>query len=238
LRQRLGTALAQQGDVAGAREQFELAVKASPKFARAHYSLGLLSESGGRLKEATDHYLAALASEPSYVEARLRLAAIYRATGRIQEALGQYDRAIEIDPRVSEARFGGAMALVALQRYGEARDRLSQGVDDHPDEPAFVNALARVLAAAPDIKVRDGRRAIAVMQKLSGDQQRLDFGEAMAMALAEAGEYSEAVTWQRAAIGAAAAADRADLAERMGANLKLFEQGKPCRTPWRNGELP
>lgn len=239
LRHRLGTALSQLGDVAGAKEQFEMAVRVSPQYARARYSLGVLWESsGGHLKEATDQYVAAIKSEPSYLEARLRLAAIYRREGRFQESLAQYDHVLQIDPRVSEARFGGAMAAVALRRYATARDRLSQGVNDHPDEPAFAHALARLLAAAPDGPIRDGRRAMAVMQKLSNEQQRLDFGETMAMAMAEVGEYTQAVAWQHAAIDAAAVAGHGDLAQRMAQNLRLYEQGKPCRVPWRDGELP
>jgi hypothetical protein len=91
-----------------------------------------------------------------------------------------------------------------------------------------------VLAAAPDSRVRDGRRAMAVMERLSEEQQRMDLGETMAMALAETGRYEEAAALQREAIAAAPA----EIAERMAANLTLYEAGQPSRTPWRDGEIP
>ena len=49
------------------------------------------------------------------------------------------------------------MALVRLRRFQEARDRLADGVKTYPDQPGFAHALARLLAAAPDARVRDGR---------------------------------------------------------------------------------
>jgi hypothetical protein len=101
----------------------------------------------------------------------------------------------------------------------------------YPDQPSFAHSLARLLAAAPDDGIRDGRRALAVMQTLSDEQRHIDFGETMAMVFAEVGQYQEAVTWQREAMAAAKRAGRDDLARRMAENLKLYEGRKPFRTP-------
>jgi hypothetical protein len=139
---------------------------------------------------------------------------------------------------MSEAAFEHAMALVALKRYREARDRLSEAARLHPGEPVFAHALVRLLAAAPDDRVRDGRQALAVMQALPAEQQRLDMGEGMAMALAEVGRYEEAATWQRGAMAAAHEAGNTDLAQRMAGNLRLYQAGRPARTPWRDEDQP
>src|SRR4030095_9099239 len=48
LRHRLGTALSITGDVRGAVEQFEEALRLSPGVARADYSLGIVLQSDGR----------------------------------------------------------------------------------------------------------------------------------------------------------------------------------------------
>ena len=58
----------------------------------------------------------------------------------------------------------------------------------------------------------------------------------MAMAQAEAGQFSEAVRWQREAIAAAEQANRPEIAQRIADNLRLYESRKPCRTPWRADE--
>ena len=238
LRHQLGTALYMLGEAGAAQEAFEEVVRESPEFVRAHYSLGVLLESDGRYREAIERYSAALAHEPGYVEARVRLAGLLRWTGRVREAIGHYDQVLAIDPRLPEAALGGAMALVRLEQYGEARERLREAARIHPDNPWFAHALARLLAAAPDDRVRDGRQALAVMSPLSDEQQRLDLGETMAMVLSEVERYDEAVAWQRDAMEAARRAGHADLAQRMAGDLRLYEAGRPSRTPWRDEDMP
>ena len=58
--------------------------------------------------------------------------------------------------------------------------------------------------------------------------------EAMAMALAEAGRYDEALQWQRDAIATAERDRQANLAGALAANLRLFERRQPSRMPWRD----
>lgn len=238
LRHKLGTALFLTGDARAAQEQFEQVVRVSPHYAKAHYSLGVLMETSGRNQEAIDRFSAAVRSEPNYIEARVRLAGVLQRAGRLQESLSHYDHVLKINPRVPGASAGYSMTLVRLRRYQEARDWLRDAAKVYPDQPQFALALARLLAAAPDDRVRDGRQAMAVMQALPDEQRRLDSGETMAMTLAELGQYEEAVAWQRSAIAAARQAGREDLADRMAENLRLYEARKPCRTPWRAEDLP
>jgi tetratricopeptide (TPR) repeat protein len=238
LRHKLGTALHMLGQPEAAREAFAQILRDSPEYSKAHYSLGVLLESDGRIRDAIARYSAAVRHEPGYSEARIRLAGLLRLQGRPQEALAHYEEALAVDPRVPEALFGSAMALVRLQRYQEARDRLNAALQVHSTQPGFVHALARVLAAAPDPRVRDGRQALSLMQMLSEEQRRLDLGETMAMALAETGQYEGAVAWQREAIDAARRMGNEPLAQRMARNLTLYEAGRPCRTPWRDEDQP
>jgi hypothetical protein len=58
----------------------------------------------------------------------------------------------------------------------------------------------------------------------------------MAMAQAEVGQFSGAAMWQRDAIAAAERTAGHVVAERITDNLKLYEAGRPCRTPWRPDE--
>ena len=58
----------------------------------------------------------------------------------------------------------------------------------------------------------------------------------MAMAQAEVGQFSAAVTWQRDAIDAARKAGGQGIADRIADNLRLYEARKACRTPWRPDE--
>ena len=238
MRFRLGTALFQLGDARGAQEQFEQVVRMSPTYARAHYSLGVLLEAGGRHQEAIDRFLTAVKYEPHYIQARVGLAGALRRSGRLQEALTQYEETRRTNPAFSDAAFGHAMALVSLQRYQEARDVLADSMTLHPDQPMFAQALARLLAAAPDAHVRDGRRALAIAETLLKTQQTLDVGETLAMSLAELGHYDQAAAVQRDVMAATERAGLTEVARHMGENLQLYERHVPCRAPWRDGEMP
>jgi tetratricopeptide (TPR) repeat protein len=232
----LGTALYQMDDAKGALKEFQEAVRLSPGLAKAHYAIGVLMQASRRDTDAVAAFSTAVQSEPGYVEARLALADALRRTGHDRESLPHYADVIKTNPGVSQASFGYAMALVRLHLYRDARDRLNEGAQTFKDQPGFPHALARLLAAAPDERVRDGAKAIAIMRDLTKTQQTLSMAETMAMALAETGEFDEAVRWQREAIDAASRAGRQDLAQRLSANLHRYEQHQPCRMPWADDD--
>jgi tetratricopeptide (TPR) repeat protein len=232
----LGTALYMQGNADGALDQYREAVRLSPTLARAHFSIGVVMESRGQDAEAIRAFNAAIASDPSYVEPRFSLANALRRGGRVQESLPQYAEVLRMDPAVSQASFGYAMGLVRLGRYQEAKSRFEAAMKTFPDQPGFAHALARVLAAAPDANVRDGARAISIMNELLKSQQTLAMAETMAMALAEARRFDEAVQWQQDAIAAATEGKRSDLAAKLSANLQLYQSRQPCRTPWTDDD--
>jgi cytochrome c-type biogenesis protein CcmH/NrfG len=153
-----------------------------------------------------------------------------------------YRRVLELEPDSpdspdsEEARFGEAMALARLSRHAEARERLRVAMSLHPDQPAFPQALARLLAASPDPRVRDGRQALDLVQALAKEHKTTSVAETMAMALAEVGRFAEAAEWQRLAMSVAMDAGHPDAAQRMAANLALYQRQEACRTPWRDDD--
>jgi tetratricopeptide (TPR) repeat protein len=237
LRHRLATALFMMGKADEAQEGFEAVIRASPGYAPAHYSLGVLLEGRGRDADALDRYAAAVKNQPTYTQARMRLAAVLRRLGRGDEALAEYQEVMRIDPRLDEAPLEQAITLVRLRKYADARDHLVAGMEAFPQQPGFALALARLLAAAPDDRVRDGRRALALTETLVKKNQSIEVGETMAMALAETGQYGEAARVQRELMEAARGADRTDLTAPLQENLRLYESRKPSRTPWRDQDV-
>ena len=149
-----------------------------------------------------------------------------------QQALDQFDQARKLDSRRPDATLGYVVTLAGLGRYREARDRIVEATTAYPDEPEFAHALARLLAAAPDATVRDGRRALAIVQELLKGRPSTELGETLAMALAETGLFDQAVRIQRDVIAANEQAGVADAGQVMAANLELYKSGKPSRTPW------
>ena len=107
-----------------------------------------------------------------------------------------------------------------------------------PDQSLFAHGLARVLATAPDDRVRDGQRAMALVQDVLKQGRTLDLGATVAMAYAELGQYAQAAAIQRDLMSAAEKAGLRDLLPRLAANLALYERREPCRTPWTADEIP
>ena len=206
LRHRLGTALYVMGDVEGAMTEFERVMRESPNFPAVHYSVGVLLQGEGRHREAIARFETALRYQPTDGEVRLRLAVSLRRAAIRRRPSSSTARCCAWTPTLADARFGAAMALVQLRRYSEARDRLDAGMEAFPGASIFPHALARLLAAAPDAEVRDGRRAVRLVEQIASRGERtIDLGETMAMALAEVGRYGEAVAVQRDLVAAAEA---------------------------------
>ena len=240
LRHRLGTALFMTGDLNGAMAEFQRVVRTTPDYFPSHYSIGVLLQETGRHAEAVARFRTALRHRPGDDAVHLRLAISLRHAGDPDASLSYYELVLRTNPDALEARFGYAMALVQLGRWREAHDRLVTAMDAFPQETSFAHALARLLAAAPDPTVRNGRRAMALVEQVmeAEPEPTLDLGETMAMTLAELGRFGEAAEVQRALVGAAELARMPEAVRHLTVNLRRYERGEPCRTPWPADAMP
>ena len=240
LRHRLGTTLYVMGDPAGAAEQFERIIRNNPTFPAAHYSFGILLQTAGRHGEAIAAFDETLRLQPTDADARLRLAISLRGVGEPQRALDAYRQILRIDAASIDAHFGEAMTLIQLNRFGEARDRLVEDMEAFPPIPIFAHALARILAAAPDASVRNGRRALEIANALAEQlEPNIDLGETLAMALAASGRYQEAATLQRDLLRAAESGGfPVPYLAHLRAMLQRYQAGQPSDTPWPPGAIP
>jgi tetratricopeptide (TPR) repeat protein len=191
----LGSVLALAGDRAGAIGQLRDALRLDPANVTAHFNLGSLLPP----IEARPHLEAVVAARPDDAEARRRLAQALRDGGRLPEALEQYGKAVELAPADETARLGEAETLVRLGRYTEARRRLEDDLRQMPTSGLLSHALARLLAACPDLAVRDGARALPLAQAVWQAQPTAAHARTVALALAELGRCAEAAQWQRTA---------------------------------------
>ncbi len=129
------------------------------------------------------------------------------------------------------------MSLVDAKRHREARDWLDAAVTQFPDHTEYKIALARVLATSPDDRVRNAKQAIAITQELYKGERTTVLGETIAMALAEYGDYEQAIAIQRDVMATAERAGMKPQLVRMAENLALYERHQPCRTPWSDDDL-
>lgn len=228
----LGAMLANLGDRAGAVEQFREALKRDPGNATSHFNLASLQAQqaeGPARQEALTHVEAALVARPQDAEAHRLRAQLLRDAGRLEDALQEYARAIELAPGDEAARLGEAETLVRLARYSEARKKLDEGLIQIPGSGLLSHALARLLAACPDISVRDGKRALELAVAVWNARPAAAHAETLALALAETGQCDEAGKWQQKAIEEARREGLEGRIEGLTRKLAVYAKGAPCR---------
>jgi tetratricopeptide (TPR) repeat protein len=230
-RNNLGSALGKLGDRIGAIHQFRQVLERAPDNVTAHFNLGLLLGLEGAAEEAVVHLERATALAPGDGEAWRLLAEGLVRVGRIEDALVAYTRASGLLPYDPDTRLGEVQLLVNLGRYADALQRLDESHAVNPRNPRVVNAFARYLAAAPDPALRDGERALALIEPLVEVQPTVAHVETLAMALAEAGRCEEAAERQRQVIQAFRQAGEAGRLPELEATLDRYEGGAPCRAP-------
>jgi tetratricopeptide (TPR) repeat protein len=220
---RMAEVLDRSGDPARALTTYQAALAAAPSDEqKATVSEGLCGfhQRRGRLAEAVAACREGSGRDPARQSLRLSLAALLGATGGYEEAMEQYRQVLADEPAHEGARAGEVAALLMLERYAEALPALEKGLAALPESALLRHLLARLLAAAPDATVRDGRRALELAQDLHRAAPTTAVAETVAMAHAELGEFAQAASWQ-----VRAQADGAATSER----LQLYRGGRPYR---------
>jgi serine/threonine-protein kinase len=235
---KLGTALYASGQEDAALAQFQDVARAAPTDAideaggKALYSLGVIMMSRGDATRAIGYLQTAVQRQPTNIEAHVALGEALRRTRQVRASLVPYEEALKLNPQAAQARWGYALALVRLNRHREAVDWLTSAMALHPDRPEFTHLLARVLASAPDPSVRDGQRAMQLVESLLTGEKTTELGETMAMALAEVGDFRQAAAIQRGVLDAVRRGGVAEDMRRIEANLEMYERQQPLRTVW------
>jgi tetratricopeptide (TPR) repeat protein len=131
----LGNVLDLYGELAQARDAFEIAVDLDPNGVLQHYNLGAVLERLGEEARAEDCYRRALEldeSVPSMVEANAALGALLRRQARLEEAEAVYDEYLQEDPLDVEMLVEHGICLSDLDRLEEAIERFESALSLEP----------------------------------------------------------------------------------------------------------
>ncbi|HEX2254489.1 MAG TPA: tetratricopeptide repeat protein [Thermoanaerobaculia bacterium] len=226
----LAAALTAAGDRATALAELERVLAQEPGNVTALYNLGTLLVAEGRLVEGIERLRAAVEGSPQDAGLQLELAEALTGLGAPVVAFPHYRRALELGSADERALLGTAAGRVARREYAEAREVLEAGHAARPESGRIAQALARLLAAAPDPQVRDAERAVSLAEAVHAARPTPWNAETVALALAEAGRCDEAATWQRRVIEGSAESTPPRAAE-LAAALDRYVTQRPCRPP-------
>jgi tetratricopeptide (TPR) repeat protein len=225
----LGAALASTGDLAASRKELETALGRDANNLTARFNLGSVLLFAGDAAGAEPHLRAVVAARPDDVGALTALGEAVLQLGRAPE-LRYLEQAVLLDPAAEPARFHEAVALLRLESWALARQRLEDGLAKLTGAGRLSHLLARLLAIAPDPALRDGARAVELAAAVWAASPQPAHGRTLVLALAEAGRCSEA-----AALARRLAVDDRDAAAELEGMAKGYDAGPPCRPPLAAG---
>ncbi len=228
---RLATSYQLSGNAEGAQRAFAsslgVTLTASERVG-ALFELGNLALARGQLGEAAGHYREVLGIEPASPRVSFALAGVLGQQGHFAAAAKQYHAVTESDPENSAGWRGVATSLLLAGNPGAARDRLEVGLVALPEDLELQHSLARLLAASPELALRDGARAFDLAIKVFNTAPTFTHGLTVAMALAQAGRHEEAVRMQQELLDQAAQRGDSPAASQARQHLLLYREGRAC----------
>ncbi len=227
----LALALATMGKPDEALPHFGEFLKYHPENAPGHFNFGVTLERRGRVREALEQFSRTLEIDPGYEKAHYSLAVLLERQGRPAEALPHYREAVRLNPGEARYRWDLAKAAQGLGEMAEAGEEYERARRLDPNWPAHFARNAWVLATHPEAKARNGPLALKLAQEAStaagnGDPVLLD---ALAAALAECGQFREAVATLRHALTLAVQGRLPQMVPPLEERLKLYQAGQPFR---------
>ena len=168
--------------------------------------------------------------DPGAIEAHRLLAAMLLEAGEPARAADHLEALAALTPDDLRVHFNLGLTRFGTGQFGAAREALETALERFPGDLAVRHLLARLLATSPDAAVRDGERAVELARSVVDEQPAIDHLETLAMAMAEAGRFEEAVSWQQRALDRERENAGGNSPQRLD-RLRLYQAGQPLRAP-------
>ena len=167
---------------------------------------------------------------------RLELGRLLARRGDYKGAAEQFRYLVEVDPSNAENQTSLSLALLLAADDLLTLEALEAATETLPQSIVLHHMLARLLAASTSDAVRDGERALRLAQRVMEAEPTLDHAETVAMAMAAAGDFAGAVSWQQRVVVERVSAGDRELTTRARALLESYLAGRKPPPPWSGDE--
>ena len=226
----LGVALEQKGKLNEALAEYRAAEQLAPELYHIHNNLGNLLDNLGHPNEALTEYRWAVLLNPGLPSLHNGAGVVLAELGRFDETMRQFKEAARLDPTYPWAHFEIGKMRLKQGRDAEAIDEFRAALRIEPNNFQILAYTAHVLATAENPQIRDGRTALvlAVKAKVLTDGAQPFVLDALGMACAETGDFTNALEVTQRAIDLAIAARMKKL-EPLQQRLELYKHHQPWR---------
>jgi tetratricopeptide (TPR) repeat protein len=193
----------------------------------------------GRAAESLAEYREAIRLRPASAGLHNAAGSELAALGDFGEALKEFAGAERLDASYPWPHVETAKIFLKQGRDDAAVDELRAALRIAPENFQILAYTAHVLAANENAAARDGRAALTLAAKanlLAGGSQPFVF-DALGMALAETGDFTNALTCAQNALDLATAAQMKNL-EPIQRRLALYQARQPWRESFRVTNAP
>lgn len=192
-------------------------------------SLAMVLTRQQRYDEAEEVYRAVVALQPSVAEWHYALAGFLASRGRLEQAKASLDEVVRLDPNRVEACLRLGIVLENLDDFAGAISAIERGLQIDPHDVNLRAELAWILATGPDDAIRNGPRALELARGAVADSsgQSLKAREALAAALAETDDFSNAAATVRELLDDPSAKASEDTRRRWTNELDRYLHSKP-----------
>jgi tetratricopeptide (TPR) repeat protein len=235
----LGVALDQQNKTGEALAEYREAARLNPDRYQVHNNIAILLDKLGRPAEALAEYREAIRLDPKVPMLHSAAGNEIAELGRFDEAIKEFSEAERLDPGYATPHVETAKVFFKQGRDTEAVDELRAALRCEPDNFQILASTAHYLAANENADARDGKAALVLAIKanaLSGNSQPLVF-DALGMAFAETGDFTNAQTCAQNALDLATAAQMKNT-EQLRQRLELYKNRQPWRESFRFTNAP
>lgn len=151
-----------------ARENYEKAITADPKFIKAYQALAKIAEDSGSWDQAIEYFQKVIALDHHLAQAYLGLGESYRSLGRATQAVETYSRLLDLFPDDEK------IDIKVIEAYGKA-------IEDNPQNSLYKEKREEVLADFEQLSKRKNYNAADyynlgfLYEKVGGKEEAMRF---------------------------------------------------------------
>jgi tetratricopeptide (TPR) repeat protein len=166
-----GLKLVDEGNLDGARKEYQKAIDLDPNYCDAMDNLGQLFRRQGKLDDAIYWYKRSIGILPGNRAAHTNLAVAYRYQGNKDAAISEYRILLKMNPRDPEGYYGLGTVYLGFKDLGAASEQFRKAEQLYLEQNSPLVSDARYLLGVTYYQMKDYEKSIDYLERVYGAKQ-------------------------------------------------------------------